>query len=356
MKRDKKKLVIDSRNMTGTCIPEELMRKLRSSVIIVGAIISRFGEACFSYPGGCDIGSRPIDLHLKGFKKLGIKIDENTSNIQCKCDKIENTEIQLDFPSVGATENLILASVIGTHEVVIKNAAMEPEIVDLVAFLNRMGAKITGAGTNLIKIRGTKELREVSYTIMPDRIEAGTLLLATAITGGDIRLNKVCAEHISPILHKLQECGCRVEVVKNTIYLKANNKLSGTEIKTMPYPGFPTDLQPLFTTLLTTCKGTSIITENIFENRYKFLQELKRMGAKVNVEGKTAIIKGVKRLHGANVESTDLRGGASLMIAGIAAKGVTRVKKVEYILRGYENLDYKLNFLGANITREEGKE
>ncbi len=339
--------------MTGTTIPEELMRKLRSSVIIAGAIISRFGEACFSYPGGCDIGSRPIDLHLKGFKKIGIKIDENTSNIQCKCDKIINTEVQLDFPSVGATENLILASVIGTHEVILKNAAMEPEIVDLADFLNRMGAKITGAGTNIIKIRGVKELREVSYTIMPDRIEAGTLLLATAMTGGDIKLNKVCPEHISPILHKLQECGCRVDIIKNTIYLKANGKLIGTEIKTLPYPGFPTDLQPLFTTFLTICKGTSIVTENIFENRYKFAQELKRMGAKINIEGKTAIIKGVKRLHGANVESTDLRGGASLMLAGMVAKGTTRVKKVEYILRGYDNLDKKLNSLGASITREE---
>lgn len=293
---------------------------------------------------------------MKGFKKIGIKIDENTSNIVCKCDKIISTEIQLDFPSVGATENLILASVLGSHEVIIKNAAMEPEIVDLADFLNRMGAKVTGAGTNVIKIRGVKELREISYTIMPDRIEAGTLLLATAITGGEIKLNKVCPEHISPILHKLQECGCRVENVKNTIYLKSNGKLIGTEIKTMPYPGFPTDLQPLFTTFLTVCKGTSIVTENIFENRYKFTQELKRMGAKINIEGKTAIIKGVKRLHGANVESTDLRGGASLMIAGIAARGTTKIKKVEYILRGYENLDQKLNFLGANITREEGKE
>lgn len=353
IKKDKKKLMIDSRNVKQTTIPEDLMRKLRSSVIIAGALISRFGEANFSYPGGCDIGSRPIDLHLKGFKKIGIKIDENTSHIICKCDKIESTEIQLDFPSVGATENLILASVLGTHEVLIKNAAMEPEIVDLADFLNRMGAKITGAGTNIIKIRGVKELREVSYTIMPDRIEAGTLLLATAMTGGDIKLNKVCPEHISPILHKLQECGCRVDIVKNTIYLKANGKLMGTEIKTLPYPGFPTDLQPLFTTFLTTCKGTSIVTENIFENRYKFAQELKRMGAKINIEGKTAIIKGVKRLHGANVESTDLRGGASLMLAGIAAKGTTKVQKVEYILRGYDNLDKKLNSLGAHITREE---
>ncbi len=353
IKKDKKKLVIDSRGVSKTMIPEDLMRKLRSSVIIAGALISRFGEVNFTYPGGCDIGSRPIDLHLKGFKKLGIKIDENTSHMICKCDKIINTEIQLDFPSVGATENLILASVLGNHEVVIKNAAMEPEIIDLACFLNRMGAKVIGAGTNIIKIKGVKTLKEVSYTVMPDRIEAGTLLLATAMTSGDIKLNKVCPEHISPILHKLQECGCRVEIDKNTIALKSNGKLVGTEIKTMPYPGFPTDLQPLFTTFLTICKGTSIVTENIFENRYKFTQELKRMGAKINVEGKTAIIKGVRRLHGANVESTDLRGGASLMIAGMVARGTTKVRKVEYILRGYDNLDKKLNYLGANILREE---
>ena len=356
IRKDKKKLVIDSKHINVTAIPEELMRKLRSSVIIAGALISRFGQTCFSYPGGCDIGSRPIDLHLKGFQKLGIKIDENTSNIICKCDKIKDTEIQLDFPSVGATENLILASVLGNHEVIIKNAAMEPEIVDLACFLNRMGAKIIGAGTNIIKIRGVKSLKEVSYTIMPDRIEAGTLVLATAMATGDLRLNKVCPEHISPILHKLQECGCKIEIEKNAVSLKSNGKLLGTEIKTMPYPGFPTDLQPLFTTFLTICKGTSIVTENIFENRYKFTQELKRMGAKINIEGKTAIIKGVKKLHGANVESTDLRGGASLVMAGIAAKGTTKVQKVEYILRGYDNLDRKLNSLGANIVREEGVE
>lgn len=355
VKKGNKKLVIDSKNMNVTTIPEELMRKLRSSVIIAGAIISRFGEARFSYPGGCDIGSRPIDLHLKGFEKLGIKINENTSFIECKCDKILDTEIHLDFPSVGATENLILASVIGNHEVVIKNSAMEPEIIDLANFLNRMGAKVYGAGTNIIKIKGVNNLKEVSYTIMPDRIEAGTLLLATGIAGGNVRLNKVCPEHITPILHKMRECGCDIKEEEKSISIKSSGHLVSTEIKTMPYPGFPTDLQPLFTTFLTICKGTSIVTENIFENRYKFAQELKRMGAKINIEGKTAIIKGVRKLHGANVESTDLRGGASLMIAGIAARGITKVKKIEYILRGYEDLDIKLNSLGADIIRGEGE-
>ena len=309
----------------------------------------------FHIQGGCDIGARPIDLHLKAFEKLGIKVNESFGNILCETDNIVGTEINLDFPSVGATENLILASVLGNHEVIIKNAAMEPEIVDLANFLNRMGAKVYGAGTNIIKIRGVNNLKEVSYTIMPDRIEAGTLLLATGIAGGNVKLNKVCPEHITPILHKMRECGCDIREDEKSISIKSLGHLVSTEIKTMPYPGFPTDLQPLFTTFLTVCRGTSVVTENIFENRYKFAQELKRMGAKINIEGKTAIIKGVRKLHGANVESTDLRGGASLMIAGIAARGITKVKKVEYILRGYENLDFKLNSLGANIIREEGE-
>lgn len=259
----------------------------------------------------------------------------------------------MDFPSVGATENIILASVLGNHEIVIKNAAMEPEIEDLANFLNKMGAKVYGAGTNIIKIKGVESLKEVSYKIMPDRIEAGTLLIATAMTGGNIKLNKVVPKHISPILHKLEECGCKITEEKNSIYLTASDNLTGTEIKTMPYPGFPTDLQSLFSTLLTVCKGTSIVTENIFENRFKYMQELNRMGAKAHIEGKTLVIKGVKKLHGANVESTDLRGGASLVIAAVSAKGITRISKVEHILRGYEELDKKLNSLGANIVREE---
>lgn len=353
VKKDKNKVIINSKDMNKTKISDELMRKLRSSVIIAGAILARFKEVQFSYPGGCDIGARPIDLHLKNFRKIGIKIDENTSYIDCKCDKIDTKIIDLDFPSVGATENLILATVLGNHEITITNAAMEPEIVDLANFLNRMGAKVWGAGTNTIKIKGVQTLKEASYTIMPDRIEAGTLLIAAAMTKGRIKLNKVNPEHISPLLHKLVECGCRIIEDRNCIYLYADKNLVSTEIKTMPYPGFPTDLQPLFSTFLTTCKGTSIVTENIFENRFKFMQEIKRMGGKVNIEGKTLIIKGGKKLHGADVESTDLRGGAALVLAGLTAKGITKVDNVKYILRGYENLDKKLNSLGAKITREE---
>lgn len=355
IKKDKNKIVINSKYMNKTTIPDELMRKLRSSVIIAGAIIARFGNVRFSYPGGCDIGSRPIDLHLENFKKIGIKIDENSRYIECNCDKIESKNIELDFPSVGATENLILASILGEHEVIINNAAMEPEIVDLASCLNKMGAKVYGAGTNIIKIKGVKNLRETSYKIMPDRIEAGTLLIAGAITSGMIKINNVIPEHISPVLNKLEEAGCEIKVTSNSIYLNANKRLKAVDIKTMPYPGFPTDLQPQFSTLLTICNGTSIINENVFENRFKFMQEIQRMGAKVSIQGKTMVIKGVKRLHSADLESTDLRGGASMVLAGLSAKGITRVSKLEYLLRGYEGLDKKLNNMGANIIREEGE-
>ena len=301
------------------------MRKLRSSVIIVGAIISRFKEAEFSYPGGCDIGARPIDLHLQNFARIGINIHENSRYIECKCDKIETKKIELDFPSVGATENLILASVLGNHEVVINNAAKEPEIVDLANFLNKMGAKVFGAGSNVIKVVGVNKLKDVSYKIMPDRIEAGTLLIAGAITGGVVKINNVIPEHISPLLNKLGEAGCQIKIANNCVSLMSNKRLNAVDIKTMPYPGFPTDLQPQFSTLMCLSKGTSIITENIFENRFKFMQEIQRMGAKTTIHDKTMVIKGVRKLHAADVESTDLRGGASLVLAGIAAKGITTV-------------------------------
>jgi UDP-N-acetylglucosamine 1-carboxyvinyltransferase len=353
IKRHPDRIIIDSKDITEKQIPDNLMRKLRSSVILAGAMITRFHEAKFSYPGGCDIGSRPIDLHLKSFQKLGIKIDETTSFIDCKCDKILSNEIHLEFPSVGATENIILASVLGDHEVTIKNAAMEPEIEDLANFLNKMGARIVGAGTNVIKIKGVETLTEVSYEIMPDRIEAGTILIAGAITGGTVTIQKVIPEHIKPLLSKLEECGCKILLKENEITLDAPNTLKATDIKTMPYPGFPTDLQPIFSSLLVTAKGTSIVTENIFENRFKFVQELKRMGAKINQEGKTIIIKGTKKLHPAIVESTDLRGGIALVLAALSIKGTTEIDKTEYILRGYDNIDLKLNKLGANILRKE---
>ena len=331
------------------------MHQMRSTVIMAGAILGRFKEVTFSYPGGCDIGARPIDLHLKSFEKLGINITENAGFIVCKCDKIIGANIDLDFPSVGATENIILASVYAEGETNITNAAMEPEIVDLANCLNKMGAKVEGAGTSNVKITGVKKLKDISYNIMPDRIEAGSLLCMTAITGGKIKLNNVITENIVPILNKLEECGCQIEKSEKSVSLVAPKKLKAVDIKTMPYPGFPTDMQSVFASMLTIAKGTSVVVENIFENRYKYMAELKKMGAKITIEGKTAVIKGIRKLTGAKVISTDLRGGAALVTAALAAKGKTEITEIQYILRGYEKLDEKLRMLGANITLKEGE-
>ena len=347
------KIIIDSKNIKSQEIPNELMRKMRSSVILAGAILGRFKHAIFSYPGGCDIGTRPIDLHLKGFEKLGIKIEEGSGYIKCSCDKIVGNNIQLDFPSVGATENIILASIFAEGETIITNAAMEPEIIDLQNFLNKMGAKVEGAGTNVIKITGVKNLKNVSYNIMPDRIEAGTLLCMGAISGGELVLNNAKQEHITPVVHKLEEAGAKITLEKNRIILKAPKKLKAIDVKTMPYPRFPTDMQSVFVSLQTVAKGTSMMVENIFENRYKYVNELTRMGAKITVEGKVAIVKGVRKLSGAEVNSTDLRGGAALVTAALAARGKSKINNIEYILRGYENLDKKLKNIGAKIKIEK---
>ena len=353
IKKKNGRIEINSKNITKKEIPENLMHQMRSTVILVGALIGRFKEAKFSYPGGCDIGARPIDLHLKGFKKLGINIVEEGGFIICKCDKIIGSNIDLDFPSVGATENIILASVFAEGVTKISNSAMEPEIIDLANFLNKMGAKIEGAGTNVIKITGVKRLKEVTYKVMPDRIEAGTLLCMVAATGGSLELKGANPNHINPILNKLIECGCKIEEINNTIYLNAPKKLKAIDIKTMPYPGFPTDMQSVFAGMLLTARGTSVIIENIFENRFKFVPELKKMGAKINIEGRTAVIKGVRKLSGATVKSTDLRGGATLVLAGLVAKGKTTITDIEHILRGYERLDEKLKSIGANIYSNE---
>ena len=353
VKKNHDKIEIDTKQMNKKEIPEDMMRQMRSTVIMAGAIIGRFKEATFSYPGGCEIGARPIDLHLAAFKKLGINIEEKGGFIHCSCDKIIGTEIDLDFPSVGATENIILATVLAEGVTTINNAAMEPEIEDLAKFLNKMGAKIEGAGTNFIKITGVKSLKEVGYKVMPDRIEAGTYLCMVAATGGKAKLLNAKPEHITPIIHKLEECGCKIEASEREIYIEAPKRLKAIDIKTMPYPGFPTDMQSIFGALLSTAKGTSIITENIFENRYKYIQELNRMGTKINVEGRTAIIKGTKRIQGTNVVASDLRGGAALIMEALVARGVTQIENVHYILRGYENIEGKLKELGAKIFFEK---
>ncbi len=347
------KIVIDTSKINNFEIPEQLMRQMRSSVILAGSLLGKYKKAIFSYPGGCDIGSRPIDLHLKGFEKLGINITKNYGNISCICDKIIGEKIDLDFPSVGATENIMLASCLGEGTTLITNAAMEPEIIDLQNFLNKMGAKINGAGSSQIQIEGVKKLRDVSYNVMPDRIEAGTFLCATVATEGNVKIKNLNPEHITPIINKLEEIGCKIKVEKTAIELLAPKRIKATDIKTMPYPGFPTDMQSIFASMLTTAKGTSIVIENIFENRYKYIQELNRMGAKISIEGKTAIIKGVRKLYGTTVNATDLRGGAAMVIAGLMAKGTTNIENIGYILRGYEKLENKLTSLNADIKIEK---
>ncbi len=250
---------------------------------------------------------------------------------------------------MGATENAILAACLAHGKTTITNAAREPEIVDLQNFLNKMGTKIKGAGTDIIEIEGVKKLKDVSYNIMPDRIETGTFLCMAAMSGGHINVKNVCCDHMTPVFHKLEEAGCKLKLQRNEIEIQAPKKLKAVDIKTMPYPGFPTDMQSIFATSLTTAKGTSMVVENLFENRYKYTQELIRMGAKITIEGKTAVIKGVRKLYGANVKATDLRGGAALVMAGIVAKGNTRIENIEYILRGYDKLDQKLRNLGVDI-------
>lgn len=349
IKKKENKIIIDSSKIKKYEIPEHLMREMRSSVVLAGSLLGRYKEATFSYPGGCDIGARPIDLHLKAFEKLGININENYGKIECKCDKIVGAKINLDFPSVGATENTMLSACLADGITTISNAAREPEIIDLQNFLNKMGAKIKGAGTNIIEIIGVKHLKDIDYNIMPDRIEAGTFLVAGAITGGNIKINNISSNYIEPVIHKLEEANCKIKIEKNSIELQAPKRLKAVDIKTMPYPGFPTDMQSVFSTSMTTAKGTSVIVENIFENRYKYMQELLRMGAKITIEGKAAIIKGVKKLHGATVKATDLRGGAAMVLAGLTANGITEVEEIQYILRGYEKFDKKLSKLGAKI-------
>ena len=353
IKQNSGKIEINSKHITKTEIPEHLMREMRSTVIMAGALLGRFKEVTFSYPGGCDIGSRPIDLHINAFKKLGVEITEEAGFIKCKANKIIGTNIDLDFPSVGATENIILATVLSTGTTTINNAAMEPEIIDMVQFLKKMGAKIQGEGTNQIIIDGVEKLSGVSYNIMPDRIEAGTILCAVAATGGNVILDNVIPEHLTAVINKLEETGCKIEINNKKITLNAPKKLKPIDIKTMTYPGFPTDLQQIFATMLVKASGTSIIVENIFESRYKYISELRKMGAKVTVEGKTAIIKGTRKINATTVVCTDLRVGAALVIAGLMAKGKSRVEDIGYIHRGYENLENKLGSLGAKIKLEE---
>ena len=352
IKRKNDCAVIDSSNAVSHEIPPRLTKELRSSVFMLGSVLTRFRRAKISYPGGCDIGLRPIDLHLAGLKRLGVKITEEGGYIECEAERLVGAEILLDFPSVGATENIILAAVKAEGITVIRNAAKEPEIVDLQNFLNAMGANVRGAGGGTVVIEGVKRLHGIEYTPIGDRIEAGTYLIAAAICGGEIEINGVPPENIAALLHKLRENGCKIHTKNDKIILASSGKLKSVDlVETTPFPGFPTDLQAQYSALCCTAKGTTLVVENLFETRYKYAAELKRMGADVTVRGRTAVIRGVEKLHGAKVTASDLRGGAALVVAALGAEGQSTVIDLSHIDRGYADFEYKLKKLGAKIRR-----
>ncbi|TEB04237.1 UDP-N-acetylglucosamine 1-carboxyvinyltransferase 1 [Pelotomaculum schinkii] len=331
--------------------PYEYVRLMRASFLVMGPLLARAGRAVMPLPGGCAIGTRPIDLHLKGFKALGAKIIYGHGCIEAVAERLKGSQIYLDFPSVGATENLIMAASLARGATVIENAAEEPEIVDLVNFLNAMGARIKGAGTKIIRVEGVPRLSGTVHTVIPDRIEAGTFLTAVAITGGDVLVDNVICDHLKPVTAKLREAGVRVEENENSIRVSSDSELQPVDIKTMPYPGFPTDMQAQLMAVLCLARGTSMITETVFENRFMHANELKRMGARIKIEGRTAVVQGVPRLTGAPVKATDLRAGAALVLAGLAAEGRTEIGNIFHIDRGYDRLEEKLRGLGADIQR-----
>lgn len=354
VKWDKNCLEVDSSGISGYTIPDELMRQMRSSIIFLGAIISKFKKAEVSMPGGCEIGTRPIDLHLKALRRLGIDITESHGFIHCSADKIEAADIHMDFPSVGATENAMLAACMCDGVTTIENAAREPEIVDLQNFLNRMGAKISGAGSDIITIEGVHKLYGVEYTIIPDRIAAATYLACAAASGGTVMLKNTDSTHMGAMLNILKDIGCRLYIEKSRVILRARRELqSPGTLKTMPYPGFPTDIQSPFMALATQCGGTSIFVENIFENRFQHIEELVRMGADIRTDGRVAVVIGKSNLTGANVTARELRGGAALVIAAIAAEGITEIDNVKFIDRGYQGIEKVLSACGIDIKRRE---
>lgn len=330
--------------------PYESVSKLRASFLIMAPVLVRFGKVRIPLPGGCPIGTRPIDLHLKGFSAMGAKIKQGHGYIEAKCPRLHGADIYLDFPSVGATENLIIAASMAEGETAIENCATEPEIVDLATFLNLMGADIQNAGTDKIKIRGVSKLSPVSYSIIPDRIEAGTFLTAGIMCDSDITIRNIIPDHLRPILAKYSEMGTNITEGDNFIRIRGKCKGASTDIMTMPYPGFPTDMQAIATALLCTVSGRSVVVETVFENRFLHIPELSRMGANIKVDGRTAIIDGSK-LTGAKVKATDLRAGAALVLAGLVAKGKTEIDNIEFIERGYENFDEKLRGIGVNIKK-----
>lgn len=352
--RQGKTVIINPQGMSKNDIPDHLMREMRSSIVFLGAIVAKMGSAKISFPGGCELGPRPIDLHLSSLRQLGVIIEEDHGYLLCRREgRLKGAHITLAFPSVGATENIMLAACTAEGTTIVSNPAREPEISDLADYLNSCGARIYGAGEGDLHIEGVKELTGAKHYVMPDRIAAATFMAAAAITGGSVVLRDVVPAHIAPVIPAFQETGCDIKVQGHTLKITAPPRLKRIKIiRTMPYPGFPTDAQAPLMSVASVADGTSVFVENIFENRYKHVGELARLGAKIKVEGRVAVVEGVPRLSGATVEAMDLRGGAALVIAGLAAEGVTEVSGLHHIDRGYERLEESLNSLGADIVRQ----
>lgn len=342
-------VTVDFTNCTGFSAPYEAVSKFRGSFLLAAPLLARMGRARISMPGGCPIGNRPIDLHLKGFASLGAEVEHGHGYVDLKCKKLRGSKIYLDFPSVGATENLIMAAVLADGETIIENAAAEPEITDLAEFLNAQGAKIEGMGSDTITIQGVKSLTPCKYHIISDRIEAGTFMSAFAITGGSGQILNVNPLHLKPVTAKLTEMGAMISEGANMLKIDATRPLLSANIKTLPFPGFPTDMQAQFSALMCETEGTGIIVETVFENRFLHIGELNRMGANIRIDGRSSVIEGNKKLSGAKVTAFDLRGGASLVLAGLCASGETEISGIEHIERGYENLCEKLESVGGNI-------
>jgi UDP-N-acetylglucosamine 1-carboxyvinyltransferase len=346
-------LVIRNTNDLGYAAPDELVREIRASAQVMGPLLTKVGQAKLFQPGGDVIGHRPINLHLKGFQALGAELIEEHGYVYLKADKLRGTEIHLDFPSVGATENIMAAAIMAEGTTVIRNAAREPEIIEEQNFYNRLGAKIRGTGTDTIRIEGVTELnnKEIDYTVIPDRIEAGTFMIAGAITAGDVTVTEMIPEHLEALIAKLHEIGVVVEVAADKVRVKAGKGLNSVDVTVLPYPGFPTDLQPQITALLSIASGTSVIAENVYSSRFRYVDELIRMGANISVESRSAIVRGIANLSGAKVLASDIRAAAALVIAGLAADGITTIEGLTHLNRGYEKVEKKLTALGAKLRR-----
>ena len=343
---------VDATGNLTTEAPFEYVQKMRASVLVLGPLLARYGHANVAMPGGCAIGSRPIDLHLKGFEAMGAKVEVGNGFIEATIDgRLQGAKIYLDMPSVGATENIMMAAALAEGKTIIENSAKEPEIVDLANFLNKMGAKVVGAGTETIRIEGVEKLHGAEHAIIPDRIEAGTFMVAAAITGGNVLIENAVSEHLRSVISKLEEMGVVIKEENNGLRVIGPKQIKATDIKTLPHPGFPTDMQSQLLALMLSAEGTSIITETVFENRFMHVEEFRRMNANVKIEGRSVIVEGPSKLQGAEVAATDLRAGAALILAGLAAEGITRVTELKHIDRGYVDITGKLARLGANIQR-----